>query len=314
MKQIRNNSTVLLVGTVLALIAGTFAIAGKIAPFLTHTFTYCESIVKSISWQMPPWIVYSLVITGVSLGLVTLAKIVMVAIHAIKLHQKKIKYHFSVEQTAALYKLGLKNQLIIIEDSHPVAFCFGLMHPSIYIADSLLTILSLKEFETILRHEKYHLEHKDTHIMLGIYVIRHFFPFFPLLTDLIRNYRIEREIRADEAAMKGTGERDSLISVLKKLLQYDSAIYSFAPALADEETLDARIQALVNNNYHFHSFNPINLAISLISLGILGGIFFVPVLASETDTHKNAVMVCFYSNEKVEAPHLNKSVPYSPMK
>jgi hypothetical protein len=150
--------------------------------------------------------------------------------------------------------------------------------------------------------------------MLGIYIIRHFFPFFPLLTDLIRNYRIEREIRADQAAMKGTGERDSLVSVLKKLLSYDTAIYSFAPALADEETLDARIQALVNNNYHFHTFSPINLAISLISLGILGGIFFVPVIASETDTHNNAVMVCFYSNEKVEAPRLNKSVPYSPMK
>lgn len=263
---------------------------------------------------MPPWIVYSLVITGVSLGLVTLAKIIMVSLHAITLHKKKVTYHFSKEQLSLLKKLQLGNNLVIIEDSHPVAFCFGLLKPSIYLSDSLLRILSLKEFETILRHEKYHLEHKDTHIMLGIYIIRHFFPFFPLLTDLIRNYRIEREIRADQAAMKATGERDSLISVLKKLLQYDSAIYAFAPALADEETLDARIQALVHNNYNFHSFNPINIAISLISLGILGGIFFVPVLASETDTHKNAVMVCFYSNEKVEAPHLNKSVPYSPVK
>ena len=313
MKQPKNNSAILLLLTVLALVAGSISITGKLAPFITHTFSYCESVVQTLSWQLPPWVMYSLLLTGVSLIFISLAKVILVSVHAFQLRKKTIRYEFSPQQQKLLQSLSLSKQVKVIHDSHPAAFCFGLLKPSIYISDSLLSILSLEELETILRHEQYHLEHKDTVIMLAIYSIRHFFPFFPLLSDLIRNYRIEREIRADQSAIAGRGESASLVSVLKKLLKYDRAIYAFAPALADEETLDARIQALVHGNFHFQAFRLQHIIVSIFSLGILGGIFFIPVQASEADPQKNAVMVCFYSNEKVVTPHLNKSVPYSPV-
>jgi Zn-dependent protease with chaperone function len=311
MKQ-KNNSASILICTVVALIATTAAVAGKITPFITHTFTYCESIVKTLSWQMPPWIVYSLIIMGVSLLFVSLAKCAMVLFHSVLLKKKTIAYSFSNEQNSLLKKLAIEKQMVILDEPAPSAFCFGIFRPKIYISNSLISLLSLEELETILVHEKYHLDHYDTLIMLAIYSVRHFFPFFPLLQDLISNYRIEREIRADQAAISVRGEKDSLISVLKKLLQYDSSIYAFAPALADEETLDARIHALIHADYHLGTFRPDRIIFSVLSILVFSLICFIPVQASEQPGRNAAMMKCYVTNDVVSIPQMNRSVPFSP--
>lgn len=313
MKQ-KNKSEIVLLATILALVSGTALLIQKLTPFVTHTFYYCESIARSLSWQVPQWVVYSLELAAVSLIIVSIAKIGMVLAHARQLRGKIVPYTLSAKHQQLLEQLGLTKKFIVIDDARPVAFCFGLFRPSIYVSNTLLDVFTLPELETILRHELYHLEHKDTLIMLGIYSIQHFFPFFPLLSDLIKNYRIERELRADQAAIAGRGESGSLVQVLKKLLLHEQASYAYVPSIADEDTLDARIQALIHGHCEFSTFRPINIITSLAFLGVVGSLFFIPVQASEAQDSHAGVMVCYYSNEKVVQPHQNKSVPYTPAK
>jgi hypothetical protein len=100
--------------------------------------------------------------------------------------------------------------------------------------------------------------------------------------------------------------------VLKKLLQYDSSIYAFAPALADEETLDARIHALIHADYHLGTFRPDRIIFSVLSILVFSLICFIPVQASEQPGRNAAMMKCYVTNDVVSIPQMNRSVPFSP--
>ena len=94
------------------------------------------------------------------------------------------------------------------------------MIPKIYISTGLLSHLTKKELEAVLRHEQYHLENHDTFTMIVASVAHSLFPFFPLVSDLINKYRIDREIRADKFAVSKIGDQYPLVSVLKNFLHF----------------------------------------------------------------------------------------------
>ena len=90
-----------------------------------------------------------------------------------------------------------------IQSEKPFAFCFGIRSPKIYVSSALISLFTKDEFETILCHEKHHLESRDALTLLVAHMVESLFPFFPLLSDLIMAYRTEREMLADRAATQG---------------------------------------------------------------------------------------------------------------
>jgi len=190
-----------------------------------------------------------------------------------------------------LKNLNLIDKVVTIQSEKPFAFCFGIRYPKIYISTKLISLVTKLELKTILLHERHHLEHRDTLTLLIANIAASLFPFFPLLSDLITAYRTEREILADKAAIKGNSHRN-LISIFKKLLQYEPDYNFFViPAIADPQTLDARIQSLIQGIQYRHTIALKNALISLFSLCIISAFIIAPINAIELHENGRDVMI-----------------------
>ena len=284
--------------------AGVFVASQKFLPILLqHTVYYCQSALHSFSMQIPGGV--GSLLTGVLLLLIGYAVTkLMVAYIKVISFRKKLHSHTKANQVfqALAAKLNLQRSAFLVENKKAFAFCHGIRHPKIYISTTLFGIMNSSELEAILRHEQYHLEHKDPFIMLLAEIAQSLFPFFPLLSDLIHNYRIEREIQADHVAIHALGTSKSLVSVLKKLLLCEPIEqYAFAPALADHETLEVRIKALIKKDYHFMKFSILNILISILSISTFVLLAVVPVHAIEMHDQKDDVMMVCLQNDACAA-------------
>lgn len=296
--------------------AGLFITCQKYLPILLqHTVYYCQSVLNSFSIQIPGGT--GAFLTGTLLLLIGFAVIKFLVSYAKVISFRK--YLRSRTQPSVVFSqlvstLGLRDKVSLVRNNKPFAFCHGIRHPKIYISTALFNMISASELEAILRHEKYHLEHKDPFIMLLAEIAKSLFPFFPLLSDLIYNYQIEREIKADHRATYDLGDSRPLVSVLKKLLLCEPIKqYAFAPALADHETLEIRIKALVKKDHYLMKFNLLNVFISIVAIGVFVVIVVAPVHAIEMhEEDSDVMMVCLQNDACAAWCRENRSVvPYS---
>ncbi len=213
----------------LVLFSGLFLLLGtvllfnlqKLFPLLSHASYYCQSFISSLSLPIPYYlgIIPFLLFSGFLV--IAIAKLLLIYVK-VRVFRKKLVKNFrtNTQFNTLLEKLQLTNKTYLIKNEKKFAFCLGIRNPKIYISTALLDILSTKEIEVVLRHERHHLNKRDTLTMLFASVSKSLLPFFPLISDLFHNYRIEREIQADAEAVRGFGDDKPLISALKNSLAY----------------------------------------------------------------------------------------------
>lgn len=270
----------------------------KYIPFLLHnTVYYCREMLQSVIMQ-PIQLNMKLFILWVfaALTLYIIVKIFLTVLRIFQQHKSlegKIVKQNSILLLAK--KLHLVNKIRVIQDEQVGAFCFGFVKPKIYISTQMLSIATSNEIEAILRHEKYHLEHNDTLVMLFAVLTQSLFPFFPLLADFIATYRTQREVKADNAAITAMSDgKEHVRSVLSKVLRYDLyPVLAIAPSFMDTETLEARIRTLTQKTILSPRLSIKNVVISVVSVAILGGLTIAPVQAIEFhDMGEDAIMAC----------------------
>ncbi len=220
-----------------------------------------------------------------------------------------------------LAKTNLQSKVVVISSFKPLAFCFGIVTPKVYISTKMIKILSEQELETVLRHEKYHLENRDTLILLLANIFESLLPFFPLIADIIRQYRIERELLADGAASIGLNGERHLSVALSKLLKHDLKYnYAFLPAIADMDTLELRIRRLKHIPTKNNKFRVKNVLVSFMSGAFLFLLAIMPVSAVELHTESDDAMVicnqshtCIATCQDFKSAVLQSSaIPFSP--
>jgi len=281
---------------ILITLLGTFAILSlqKLLPFAKHTSYYCQSLVNSFSLSLSHYIgVIPFLLIFVLLVVATI-KLLIILSKAQYLKKKLLrKTRTNAQFTKVLKKLHLRKTTYLIESNKKFAFCLGLRNPKIYISTSLVTVLSREELEAVLRHEKYHMDNRDSLTMLVASIGESLFPFFPLLSDFLRNYRVEREIKADQVAIQGLGDEKPLIGVLKKLLDTPSVATVSVAAIADHDTLEPRILMLLKNNFQYKHFRLKHIVISSISVCIMSLIMLSPVYAVAVPHQgQDVIMIC----------------------
>ena len=265
----------------------------KFFPLLIHHIIYyCREMIHSFSFQIPGGLGMFVFIAILVVLLITGVKLFLTFLHMYRFRTNLLKsVSLPLSLTSFLEKIHLQDKVVIVQNEKPFAFCFGIRHPKIYISTKLVALVTSSELKIILLHEKYHLEHHDALTLLVANIAASLFPFFPLLSDLIVSYRTEREILADKAAIKGN-PHTHLISIFKKLLQYEpDYTYSVIPAIADPQTLEARIRSLVQGNHYKHTVVLKNVLISLFSLSIIALFIMTPVNAIELHENGHDVML-----------------------
>ena len=261
-----------------------------------HGLYYCQQMANSLNFQIPGQ--YGKILAGIFILALafTLFKLFgsMLKVFAFRksLLTKKHKYHGDLQNL--FESLDIQGNVVVFTQVKPQAFCFGIRKPKIYISTGLIRLMNANELAVILRHEKYHLEHKDTLTLLLASAIRSLFPFFPVVSDFIRVYRTDREIAADNAAITNHGDKQSLKNVLRKLIQYEpDANPIFLPAIMSVDTLDVRIRSMnvIDNTYKKIGLR--NVGLSVLSLIVLLGLMVTPVNAIELhEGGQDVVILC----------------------
>ncbi len=272
-----------------------------------HAISYCQFFVNSFSVEIPHIFIYLPVIILSIITLFSITKFIFILYRTLRFRQRVIaNQKFNKELNLLLKELNLQDKGYVVKGGKPFAFCLGIINPKIYISTKMLSLMNKNELAAVLIHEKYHLEHRDTFIMLILSIAKSLFPFFPAFSDFSRNYHIEQEIKADHKALKSLGDKRPILSVMKKLLKYPNIAIDFAPAVFDNDTLEPRIKALINKDFKFKKFGRINLAVSILFVFAMFLAFLTPVRAIELhDQKQEIVMICTDNNHK-EKPHLQK--------
>lgn len=332
-----NKNLALFSGLLFLLGASLLFTLQKFSPLIGHVTYYCQSLL--IDANMIPIPYYLSIIPFMVLFIVLAISFIKFFVLSLKVQFLKLKLKGNMivdrETNKLIKRLGLKDQAILVKSNKQFAFCLGLKSPKIYISTGLISQLSEKEIEAVLRHEQYHLENHDTFTMIIASVAHSLFPFFPSLGDLINKYRVEREIQADKFAVRKVGDSYPLVSALRKLLTLPNFETVAVAAIADKDTLEPRIYSLLNKTYTSHKFKLRHAIITFFSAFIFGAVIVLPVHAQEIHHEEHEVMMlcsaggeCMRSctsnenltklyseipvTKKISEP--NSSQPYTPMR
>lgn len=297
---IRINKNLVIFVSLIFFVGGSVLVSlQKLSPLLSLTIYYCQSFINSLSLPIPYYLAILPFLFVFAALLIAVLRLSVIYIKVQHLRKKLIaNVQSNVRLNNLLRKLALVDKTYLIESDKQFAFCLGIRKPRIYISTILVNALTIQELESVLRHERYHLNNRDTLTMLIASIGGSLLPFFPLFSDFLKNFRVEREIEADKEAIRGLGDPYPLICVLKKFLTAPSFDTAAASAIADDDTLESRIKALVKKDYRLKKFKVKHIIMSLVSTFIMSIIFLAPVqTVAISHLREDVMMVCPNNNE-----------------
>ncbi|AFC33937.1 putative M56 family peptidase [Paenibacillus mucilaginosus 3016] len=241
-------------------------------------FLHCTALAESLGLA---WVVY--VLDGVVVFTMLLlfwgaAKQIYFSLRA----KGRLSRLHDAELTALLterYGLG-PGELQVIDHPDAIALTMGLLRPKIVLSTGLLQMLEPGELEAIVYHEQFHLQHRDplkTMLMTGCADVLW---YIPILKWNSKQYSAAREVLADAAAIRKTGEPVHLGSALLKLLKRKQVhSYAFAYASFAETSINYRIQQLIDPQaVQALSFPLKRMMISLKVAAVLSAMFLIEFL------------------------------------
>jgi hypothetical protein len=182
-------------------------------------------------------------------------------------------------------RLSLTGKLHLLDSGAPLCFCTGLVSPSIYVSRGMVGKLQMEELEALLLHEKHHLENRDPLKMLLGNVLSSTFFFIPVLRDILERWRVEKEIAADESAIRHQGHKRGIAGALTKLLDDHGMVTLDGVASDSTESLQYRIDHLTGSVHKRAQFlSRPHLVTSLLILTVILAILLAPLQASHPVT------------------------------
>lgn len=305
-----NKHLVLFISLLLILALGVLLDLGKLFHLtFQHTAYYCQAFFHNFSFKIPHGLSIFLILTVLTGGILTLVKIFL-AFSQIRSLRKFLNQNIQKDQKfeEVLESLKLTNCAFLVHSNKPFAFCFGIRQPNIYISTSTYLLMNKEELKCILLHEQYHQRKRDTLTMFIASLIQFSFPFFPVISDIVRNYKISREINADREVVELTDSPKTLLNIFKKLLSTSNTYPAFVSAIGDHDTIEYRIQALLSKRVLRQQFSMKNILVTLVSLLCFSYLAFAPVYAVNTNNSKNTVMICAVSNDCARWCRLHQTV------
>src|SRR5256885_654312 len=202
--------------------------------------------------------------SSISLGVFALFRqLAATAVLIRSLVARKIALPASVAQAA--HGLELDQRIDVVADERPFSFCYWFLRPRICLSTALVARLDGEELRAVLLHERYHLQHRDPlrivvarYFSAGLYVV-------PVVDELLGFHTLQKEIEADQEAVRASGGVRSLASALYKLLpDADDVSLGLLVPVSSLSVTEARIDQLVAGQ-------PLSVGLSPLSVALSGG-------------------------------------------
>jgi Zn-dependent protease with chaperone function len=209
-------------------------------------------------------LVLLLAVCGISLGLVTLFRqLVATAVLIRRLVAEKVALPAAVAMASS--GLALDGRIDVVADERPFSFCYWFLRPRICLSTALVERLDPDELRAVLHHERYHLRQRDPlrqivarYFAAGLYVV-------PVVDELLAFHTLQKEIEADQEAVRASGGVRSLASALYKLLpDADDVSLGLLVPVSSLSVTEARIDQLVASR-------PLSVGLSPLSVVLSGG-------------------------------------------
>ncbi|HEY8806136.1 MAG TPA: M56 family metallopeptidase [Candidatus Limnocylindria bacterium] len=213
---------------------------------------------------------------GVALGLISLFRQLLATWSLIRtLLSRRVTLSPRVRDIAAA--LELSGRIDIVRDVRPFSFCYWFRRPRICLSTGLIKRLDDAELRAVLLHERYHLQQRDPlrlvvarYFAAGLYVV-------PVVEELVEYYTVQKEVAADQAAVRAMGGVRALASALFKVLpDADDVDLGLLVPVGSLSVTEARIERLVDGQ-------PVPLALSRASVALSGGALAAAAVLAFTD-------------------------------
>jgi beta-lactamase regulating signal transducer with metallopeptidase domain len=213
---------------------------------------------------------------GVTLGLASLFRQLLATLSLIRtLLSRQVTVSRRVGVVAA--SLGLSGRIDVVRDSRPFSFCYWFRRPRICLSTGLIKRLDDAELRAVLLHERYHLRQRDPlrlviarYFAAGLYVV-------PVVEELVEYYTLQKEVAADQAAVRALGGVRELASALFKALpDADDVDLGLLVPVGSLSVTEARIEQLVDGR-------SVPLALSRASVVLSGGALAAAAVLAFTD-------------------------------
>ncbi len=183
---------------------------------------------------------------GIALGLVALFRQLLATSALIRtLLAQRIAIPAPIAALAT--ELGVGGRVDIVADRRPFSFCYWFLRPRICLSTGLVDRLEADELQAVLLHERYHLRHRDPlrlviarYFAAGLYVV-------PVVEELVEYYTVQKEIAADQDAVRAAGGVRALAAALYKVLpDADEVSLGLLVPVGSLSVTEARIDQLVD--------------------------------------------------------------------
>ena len=213
---------------------------------------------------------------GVSLGLTSLFQQLLATLSLIRtLLSRRVTVSRRVGAIAASVQLA--GRIDVVRDVRPFSFCYWFRSPRICLSTGLIKRLDDPELRAVLLHERYHLRQRDPlrlviarYFAAGLYVV-------PVVGELVEYYTVQKEVAADQAAVRAMGGVRELASALFKVLpDADDVDLGLLVPVGSLSVTEARIDQLVDGR-------AVPLALSRASVLLSGGALAAAAVLAFTD-------------------------------
>lgn len=209
-------------------------------------------------------LVVALAAFGVGLGLTSLFRQLLATLGLIRsLLARTIATPRRVATIAAA--MELEDRVDVVLDARPFSFCYWFRRPRICLSTGLIKRLDDAELRAVLHHERYHLRQRDPlrlviarYFAAGLYVV-------PVVEELVEYYTVQKEVAADQEAVRAMGGVRELASALFKVLpDAEDVDLGLLLPVGSLSVTEARIEQLVDGR-------PVRLVLSTASIVLSGG-------------------------------------------
>jgi beta-lactamase regulating signal transducer with metallopeptidase domain len=164
---------------------------------------------------------------------------------------------------SAAHGLGVDGRVDVVDDERSFSFCHWFLRPRLCLSTALVRRLDHDEIRAVLLHERYHLRQRDPLRLVvarccaaGLYVV-------PVVEELVGFYTLQKEIAADEEAVRAAGGVRALARALYKLLpEADEVSLGLLLPVSSLSVTEARIERLVVGREASLRLSPLSLALS----------------------------------------------------
>lgn len=146
-----------------------------------------------------------------------------------------------------LLRVGLKDKVNILDSTNSLCFCAGFISPRIYISQAIVDRFTVEQLEALLLHEKQHLDNYDPVKTLISRLFATILFFIPFLRDMLNGYLVEKEIAADQKAIRKQGHNRGIAGALDMLLQETLTLPAAGWVVGGSDSLEYRLESLFGN-------------------------------------------------------------------